>query len=120
MHSLYSKRRDSVTSHPKVSKRKVLVVGVAFKPGQSLTTNAPGVAIIKRLLDEWDAHVTFADPLVSEQGLPYVPRLDESAEWNAKHLSEFEAIIVVIKQSGLDFGVLDQVHNGVLVVRYCQ
>ena len=112
---------NSLTSTPpKISKRRILVVGVAFKPGQSLTTNAPGVAIIKRLLDEWDAHVTFCDPLVTEQALPFVPRFDDSAEWNAKHLGEFEAIIVVIKQTGLDFGVLDSVHDGVLVVKYCQ
>jgi len=120
MNSLYSQRKNSITSGPKVSKRKVLVVGVAFKPGQSLTTNSPGIGIIKRLLDWWDAHVTFADPLVSEQALPYVPRLDDSAEWNAKHLGQFEAIIVVIKQSGLDFGVLEELHDRVLVVKYCQ
>jgi nucleotide sugar dehydrogenase len=120
MKTLSLKGADVMTPVPNVPKRKILVVGVAFKPGQSLTTNAPGVAIIKRLLDEWDAHVTFCDPLVTEQALPFVPRLDDSAEWNAKHLGEFEAIIVVIKQSGLDFGVLDDVRDGVLVVKYCQ
>lgn len=120
MSSLYSLRRDaSIISRPKTSKRKVLVVGVAFKPGQSLTTNSPGIGIIKRLLDWWGAHVTFADPLVSERGVTYVPKLDDSKEWDAEHLNEFDAIIVVIKQSGLDLSVLDHLRKGIVVVKYC-
>ena len=101
-------------------RQKILVVGVAFKSGQALTTNSPAVGIIKRLLDSWDAHVTFADPLVSEQALPYVPRLDEGREWNVLHLNTFDAIIVVMKQEGLDFDVLDELEKQVVIVRYCQ
>jgi UDP-N-acetyl-D-mannosaminuronate dehydrogenase len=92
-------------------------VGVAFKPGQDLITNSPGVAIINRLLDSWDVHVSFADPLVQDHALAYVPRLDEKSEWTREKLNEFNAIIVVIKQVQLNFNVLNDLHN-VLVERY--
>jgi UDP-N-acetyl-D-mannosaminuronate dehydrogenase len=99
-------------------KPKVLVVGVAFKPGQDLITNSPGVRIINHLLDSWDAHVSFADPLVKEQALAYVPRLNEEIDWNKESLSKFDAIIIVIKQVKLNFDVLKEL-QGVLVEKCC-
>jgi hypothetical protein len=63
--------------------------------------------------------VSFADPLVKEQALAYVPRLNEEIEWNKESLSEFNAIIIVIKQVKLDFDVLKEL-QGVLVEKYCQ
>lgn len=99
------------------NKPRVLVVGVAFKAGQDLTTNSPGVGIINRLLDAWDVHVSFADPLVKEQALAYVPRLDDEREWSREKLNEFDAIIAVIKQDRLDFDVLDELNN-VTVEKY--
>jgi nucleotide sugar dehydrogenase len=107
------------TSESMSSKQKILIVGIAFKPGQALITNSPGVHMINHLLDSWDAHVSFVDPLVKEHALPYVPRLNEKVEWNPKRLSEFDAIIVVIKQVQLNFDVLDEL-KGVLIEKYCQ
>jgi nucleotide sugar dehydrogenase len=112
-------RGTDPTSESMNRKRKVLVVGIAFKPGQTLITNSPGVRIINHLLDSWDAHVSFADPLVKEHALTYVPRLDEKVEWNQKKLCEFDAIIVVIKQVQLNFDVLNEL-KGVLIEKYCQ
>ena len=118
MNTLLSKSEESLLECME-NKPKVLVVGVAFKPGQSLITNSPGVAIITRLLDSWDVYVSFADPLVKEQALVYVPRLDEQSEWTKERLNEFNAIIVVIKQVQLNYNVLDDLDN-VLVERYCR
>jgi nucleotide sugar dehydrogenase len=118
MRTLLPKGRDST---PKFMRRKpkVLVVGVAFKPGQDLITNSPGIRIINHLLDSWDTDVSFADPLVKEQALAYVPRLNEMLEWNKESLSQFDAIIVVIKQVKLNFEVLKEL-QGVLVEKYYQ
>lgn len=118
MKILLPKGRDSALDNMK-HKPKVLVVGVAFKAGQDLITNSPGVAIINHLLDSWDAHVSFADPLVKEQALAYVPRLDEKIEWHKEKLGEFDAIIVVIKQVQLNFDILKEL-DGVLVEKYCR
>ena len=116
MKTLLSKSEVSVRQCMR-TKPKVLVVGVAFKPGQDLITNSPGVAIINRLLDSWDVCVSFADPLVNEQTLAYVPRLDEQSEWTEEKLNQFNAIIVVIKQVQLNFNVFNDLNN-VLVERY--
>jgi nucleotide sugar dehydrogenase len=118
MKALLPKGEDS-SPYSMARRPKVLVVGIAFKPGQALTTNSPGVRIINHLLDAWDAHVSFADPLVKEQAFAYVPRLNDEVDWNRERLSEFDAIIVVIKQVKLDFDLLNDLEN-VLVVRYCQ
>jgi nucleotide sugar dehydrogenase len=85
---------------------KVLVVGVAFKPGQDVLSHSPGIQMINHLSSRWEADVSFADPLVKGEAVPQVPRLDVETEWNRQELSKFDAVIVVIKQVGLDFGVL--------------
>ena len=117
MKALTTKEKNAAPRDGK-HKYEVLVVGVAFKPGQELTTNSPGLGIINHLLDTWDAHVVYADPLVKETALPYVPRLDEKLEWNKVRLGQFDAIIVVMKQTGLDFEVLKGL-EGVLVEQHC-
>jgi nucleotide sugar dehydrogenase len=101
------------------NRKKILVVGVAFKRGQELITNSPGVGIINHLLETSHVHVSFVDPLVKEEALPYVPKLDEKSEWNKKCLEEFDSIVVVIKQVGLDFDLLKNLDR-VLVQQYCQ
>ncbi len=98
---------------------RILVVGVGFKRGQSGISHSPAVSLIQRLLDQWEAHVTFVDPLVKEQDLPYVPRLDENTEWNKEMLERFDIIVVALKQVSLDFGVLEELEGGVQVVNYC-
>jgi UDP-N-acetyl-D-mannosaminuronate dehydrogenase len=103
-------------------KRKVLVVGVAFKPGQELTTNAPGLAMVEHITEEWDdeVEVSYADPLVAElpPNAPKVDRFDDKLHWNVRDLSEFDAVLCVIKQHGLDLSVLDELSSDVMVVKY--
>ena len=96
---------------------KVLVVGVAFKPGQNVLSNSPGIRMIDHLLCRWEADVSFADPLVMGNAVPQAPRLCADTEWNNRGLSKFDAVIVVIKQVGLDFGVLDALEG--TLVEWC-
>jgi nucleotide sugar dehydrogenase len=110
MRKLYSAER--------LIKGKPRVLVVAFKPGQDVLSHSPGVQIINHLLDYWDACVTFADPLVKEESVPQAPKLDEEMQWNKKGLSEFDAVIV-IKQVGLKFDVLERL-EGTLVNWFCQ
>jgi nucleotide sugar dehydrogenase len=100
-------------------KPRVLVVGVAFKPGQHVLSHSPGVQIINHLLDYWETEVSFADPLVEEESVPQAPKLNEKVRWSVKGLSEFDAVIVVIKQVGLNFDVLENL-EGTLVNWFCQ
>ncbi|KAF5021256.1 hypothetical protein F66182_6654 [Fusarium sp. NRRL 66182] len=97
---------------------RVLVVGIGFKRGQSHLANSPGLELAKSLvlLDEVD--VVWADPLVSQDAVPQIPRLPE-ADWTVEALErDFDMIIVAFRQDGLDFHVLDGVQN-VRVERWC-
>lgn len=102
----------------RVMQPRVLVVGVGFKRGQSVLSNSPGLALIRHLKDEWEASVEYADPLVSQEALPSIPKLDEARRWNTKSLTEeFDIIIVAVDQPGLDLTVLQRL-DGVLVENF--
>ncbi len=94
-------------SHSAQRKPRVLVVGVAFKRGQTLLTGSPAVALMQHLLSSWDAYVAFADPLVQESAVPFAPRLDEKVDWTKEGLEWYDAIVVVVRQPGLDYALLD-------------
>lgn len=96
---------------------RVLVVGAGFKRGQSVMSNSPGKAIIVSLLSDWDLYVEFADPLISSDALPFVPKMDTDVNWNTEYLSTFDGIIVAVNQVGLDMDVLESV-NGPIVHNY--
>ena len=99
--------KDNLKASSMMHRPKVLVVGVAFKPGQDVLSHSPGIQMINHLVSRWQADVTFADPLVKGEAVPQAPRLHVETEWNRQALSKFDAIIVVVKQVGLDFGVLE-------------
>ncbi|KAJ2907299.1 nucleotide sugar dehydrogenase [Zalerion maritima] len=105
-------------------KPRVLVVGIAFKAGQGVLSNSPGLLLMNHLHCQWYADLRFADPLVKQEAVPGgFKKLDESREWNRKHLSSsFDIIVVAMKQLGLDFSVLDQVkklRGNKTWVQYC-
>ncbi|KAF4635206.1 hypothetical protein G7Y89_g2888 [Cudoniella acicularis] len=98
-------------SHFLKRKARVLVVGVAFKPGQTLVTGSPAVALMQHLLSHWKVYVAFADPLVQESALPFVPRFDERKEWSKSKLEWFDAIIVAVRQPGINYALLDNLDH---------
>jgi UDP-N-acetyl-D-glucosamine dehydrogenase len=88
---------------------RVLVVGVAYKPGVADCANAPAVEIISRLLAD-GVQVDFHDPLVpvlyvdgeEMQGVDPDPRRDASGFGP----EDYELAIVVGLQPGHDYGWL--------------
>lgn len=91
---------------------KVLVVGVSFKKGQSVLSNAPGIDLIVHLLSTYDVYVEFADPLVQDTELPYVHKLQHSTDWNVDSIdSSFDAVVVAMAQVGLDLDVLQRLQS---------
>ncbi|KAL7930306.1 hypothetical protein V8C35DRAFT_324521 [Trichoderma chlorosporum] len=96
----------------------VLVVGMGFKRGQSHLVNSPGLELAKSLALSEKVTVAFADPLVGQDALPQIPRLDEE-NWSVEYLeTNFDMIIVAFKQEGLEFDLLDQL-TGVRVQMWC-
>ncbi|KAK0388386.1 hypothetical protein NLU13_4631 [Sarocladium strictum] len=96
---------------------RVLVVGIAFKPGQSSLSNSPGVELVNKLAFSGRAAVAWADPLVTQEALNIAPRLAEG-DWRPEILETFDMVIVAFKQRGLDFAVLDDL-QGVRVESWC-
>lgn len=89
----------------------VLVVGMGFKAGQSHLTNSPGLELAKSLVLADEVDVSWVDPLVSQDSIPQIPRLDEG-DWSVESLeSRFELVVVAFRQFGLDFSVLEQLRD---------
>jgi len=100
--------RILTSSRKMVDTPQVLVVGVGFKKGQILTTNAPGVSLLNALHAR-GAVVVFADPIVPQHALPHIQRLDLSTCWNKEYLERnFDFIVVAVKQNGLDYRILEE------------
>jgi nucleotide sugar dehydrogenase len=102
--------KDNLKASALGHRPKVLVVGVAFKPGQDVLSHSPGIQMINHLLSQ-EADVSFADPLVRAEAVPQVPRLHVETEWSRQGLSRFDSVIVVIRQVGLDFSVLEELEG---------
>lgn len=99
-------------------RKRVLVVGVGFKVGQSVLSCSPGVALIERLVGVWEAEVEWADPLVKAEALPVARKYDHEAGWSVEGLRGFDLIVVGMRQHGLDLGVLEELGGGV-EVKWC-
>ncbi|PTB66157.1 nucleotide sugar dehydrogenase [Trichoderma citrinoviride] len=98
---------------------RILVVGMGFKRGQSHLVNSPGLELAKSLVLSEKVAVSFADPLVTQEAVPQITRLDE-ANWTVAYLEEnFDMIIVSFKQDGLDFEILGQLKDSVKVQMWC-
>lgn len=84
---------------------RVLVVGIGFKPGQSHLANSPSLELAKNLV-LLGVDVAWADPLVAQEAVPQIQRLEER-NWSLAFLADnFDYIVAAMRQTGLDFDVL--------------
>lgn len=114
--------RDEMDGKEKMGgkKSKVLVVGVGFKKGQSNLSFSPSLALARNLKESGKVEVMFADPLVSQEAVPDIRRLDPEEKRNRKKLQEFDKVVVAFRQVGLDFGVLTCLGgHGVEIETWC-
>lgn len=85
---------------------RVLVVGLAYKPGVSDDRESPAYAIME-LLAKKGAEVSYYDPQI-----PRIPHGRDnwsgrtSVTWSDKELSGFQAAIVCTAHQGVDYGAL--------------
>jgi nucleotide sugar dehydrogenase len=94
-------RKHGATHRP-----SLLVVGVGFKRGQSDLSNSPGLQLLNYMRQSGEVDPMYCDPLVNQDEIPEVPKLDENL-WKLDVLKTFDAIVVAVKQPGLDYKVLD-------------
>lgn len=108
---------------------KILVIGLAFKPGETLITNSPSVDMIKRFLSK--GHQVYGyDPLVYNS--PNKPTIDviksnkwwdtlfenkytmqwlPPSEFDYTHIESFDKIIIANKQHGIDWKIIKESTN---------
>lgn len=97
---------------------RVLVVGMGFKAGQGHLSHSPGLELAKNLVLSNAVRVTWIDPLVKQEQIPQIEKL-ESSYWTCEYLEEsFDFIVVAVRQTGLDFEVLNRL-QGVMVQYWC-
>ncbi|KAJ3173893.1 hypothetical protein HDU87_007303 [Geranomyces variabilis] len=95
----------------------VLIVGVAFKPGQSVMSYAPQVSFANALKEK-GVRVAYYDPLVPQASCPDIPKL-ETTDFNEEYLDKnFTVIAVAMKQDKVDFVTLEMLQKA-HVYWYC-
>ena len=98
----------------------ILIVGLGFKRGQSVLSHSPGKALAVHLLSAYDVYVEYADPLVEESGVPFIPRMNDDS-WSMESLGRFDAIVVAVDQPGYDYSLLDKLQaQGTHVEWFCR
>lgn len=98
--------------------KRVLVVGMGFKAGQSHLVNSPGLKLAQELSKFNEVDVMFADSMVEQADIPNIEKLADE-DWTADKLDGFDMIVVAFRQWGMDFGVLDKLPSDVSVRMWC-
>ncbi|OJD40438.1 udp-n-acetyl-d-mannosamine 6-dehydrogenase [Diplodia corticola] len=90
---------------------RILVVGMGFKPGQSVLSCSPGVAFAEKLHSLGCARLAFYDPLVSKEHLGWMDKLEDEW-WTQEYIdANFDAVAICNRQTGVDFGVVTKLQR---------
>lgn len=96
---------------------RVLVVGIGYKPGQSLLSGSPGLAFAERLRRLGCSRLAFYDPLVQGEALGWMEKLQE-VSWHSLYLEKnFDAIAICLRQTNIDFRVIEKLHTSKVIVQ---
>ncbi|KAG9605238.1 UDP-N-acetyl-D-mannosamine 6-dehydrogenase, partial [Aureobasidium melanogenum] len=90
---------------------RILVVGIGFKPGQSVLSYSPGLAFATELQRLGCSRLVFYDPLVEQAQVPWLEKLDHAGFHPGRLDLEFDAVAVCTRQHGVDFSVLDKLRH---------
>lgn len=103
------KADELVAAYP--TAHRILVVGLGFKPGQSLTLHSPSIPFVEELLLK-GKRVWVYDPLVRDSSYE---TLDES-RWNEEYLdANIDLVCVACRQHLVDFSVLGRLSSSKVV-----
>ncbi|KAH8893907.1 6-phosphogluconate dehydrogenase C-terminal domain-like protein [Thozetella sp. PMI_491] len=98
--------------------KRLLIVGIGFKKGQSHLVNSPSLALATQLAAHPTLEVMFADSLVRQKDVPHIKKLRER-NWNRETFEIFDMIIVSHKPEGMDWELLVSL-KGVQLELWCQ
>jgi nucleotide sugar dehydrogenase len=113
-----TKAQELVNKYPNA--QNILVIGVAFKPGETYTMNAPGLAFAKALKDVHNKNVDVHDPLVTRGAEDFTQVDFETAVSKVKN-NEYDIVCVAMNQLHTDIHGLVDTANAydVNVAMYC-
>jgi UDP-N-acetyl-D-mannosaminuronate dehydrogenase len=83
------------------------VIGVGFKPGQSVLSHSPGIDFANELQNCGCDRLAFYDPLVSQSAVPWMEKLEDDAFNPSEVAADFDVVAVCTRQHGVDFSVLE-------------
>ncbi|KAF1347898.1 6-phosphogluconate dehydrogenase [Delphinella strobiligena] len=87
---------------------RILVVGLGFKPGQSVLSYSPGLTFASELDRLGCSKLSFYDPLVQQQAVSFMEKM-EKGSWNPAVLDqEYDAVAICMKQHHVDFSILEE------------
>lgn len=99
--------------------KTVLVIGIGFKTGESLTTNSPGLAYAHELLLN-SIKVTIFDPLVNMNKFINDFNILKIEEFTTKFIeNNFDAVCIAIKQKNIDWNIIKECKN-IVIIKYCE
>lgn len=85
---------------------RVLVIGVGFKPGEKVVDCSPAVAFAEELQSLGCKEVAYYDPLVEQDRVPGIRKLENDA-YDAESVdAAFDRIVVCVKQDKVDWSVV--------------
>lgn len=107
---------DATWARPRIAARhflansgiaaRVLVIGVGFKPGEKVIDCSPAVAFAEELQSLGCLELVFYDPLVEQERLPGIRKLEEDA-YDAESVdAAFDHVVVCTKQDKVDWSVV--------------
>lgn len=82
--------------------KKVLIIGAAYKPGQTSIENSPGIKLFNKL-QEMNIYVKLYDPLVIQTD-KYLEFENFTKEYISKN---FDHIVIAIKQHNIDYNIIN-------------
>jgi UDP-N-acetyl-D-mannosaminuronate dehydrogenase len=92
--------------------KRVLVIGMAYKPGQSITYKSPSIPYVNTL-SEQGVDVHYYDPLVTYPSLARLADKDFTAEYLE---ATYDVICICMKQHKIDFSILKNVDKNKIVI----
>lgn len=104
----YRPKQEAIRTLGKYKPKSILVVGVAFKPGENLTTNSPGLDYASTLIEQ-GVKTTIYDPLVDMNELNHKFLILSNEHFNTEYIdNNFDLVCVAIKQHNIDWNILNR------------
>jgi nucleotide sugar dehydrogenase len=85
---------------------RILVIGVGFKPGQSVLSHSPGLDFASELSRLTCDRLAYYDPLVPQAAVPWMEKLEADAFTIDNVAADFDVVAICSRQKGVDWNIV--------------